>query len=62
MLFRRSGIRHTDYAADRALFPIPADRWAIGAMLLLVALVHAIFVFSPPRVANHAASGEGAST
>ena len=26
MLFRQAGIRHTDYAADRALFPIPADR------------------------------------
>ncbi len=26
MLFRQAGIFHTNYAADRALFPIPADR------------------------------------
>ena len=30
MLFRQAGIFHTDYAADRALFPIAADRWMIG--------------------------------
>lgn len=35
MLFRRAGIFHTNYAADRALFPIPTDRWMIGALLLL---------------------------
>jgi branched-chain amino acid transport system permease protein len=30
MLFRQAGIFHTDYAADRALFPIAADRcWSI---------------------------------
>ena len=39
MLFRQAGIFHTDYAADRALFPIPADRWMIG-ILLLLALPH----------------------
>ncbi|HSN34113.1 MAG TPA: branched-chain amino acid ABC transporter permease [Ideonella sp.] len=33
MLFRQAGIRHTDYAADRALFPIPADRAMVGALL-----------------------------
>ncbi|MEO7338134.1 MAG: branched-chain amino acid ABC transporter permease, partial [Caldimonas sp.] len=33
MLFRQAGIHHTDYASDRALFPIPADRWMIGALL-----------------------------
>jgi len=33
MLFRQAGIRHTDYAADRALFPIPADRAMIFALL-----------------------------
>ena len=33
--FRQAGIFHTDYAADRALFPIPADRWMIGILLLL---------------------------
>src|ERR1035437_8924334 len=35
MLFRQAGIFHTDYAADRALFPIPADRRMIGILLLL---------------------------
>lgn len=34
MLFRLAGIFHTDYAADRALFPISADRWMIGALLV----------------------------
>ena len=38
MLFRQAGIRHTDYAADRALFPIPADRVMIGALLLFAAV------------------------
>jgi branched-chain amino acid transport system permease protein len=33
MLFRQAGIFHTDYSADRALFPIPADRWMIGILL-----------------------------
>lgn len=37
MLFRQAGIYHTHYAQDRALFPIPVDRWAI-ALLLLIAL------------------------
>ena len=35
MLFRQAGIFHTDYAADRALFPISADRWMIGILLVL---------------------------
>ena len=43
MLYRRSGIRHTDYAADRALFPIPADRWAIVALLALAVLAPLLF-------------------
>jgi branched-chain amino acid transport system permease protein len=34
MFFRQAGIRHTDYAADRALFPLPADRVMVGALLL----------------------------
>jgi branched-chain amino acid transport system permease protein len=34
MLFRQAGIRHTDYAASRALFPIPVDRLMVGALLL----------------------------
>ena len=33
MLFRQAGILHTDYAADRALFPIPADRIMIAGLL-----------------------------
>ena len=37
MLYRRAGIFHTDYAANRAPFPIPADRWLIGLLLLLAA-------------------------
>jgi branched-chain amino acid transport system permease protein len=34
MFFRQAGIRHTDYAADRALFPVPADRVMVWALLL----------------------------
>lgn len=34
MLFRQAGIYHTNYDADRALFPIPADRFMVGALLL----------------------------
>jgi branched-chain amino acid transport system permease protein len=33
MLFRQAGIYHTDYAGDRALFPVPADRWMIIGLL-----------------------------
>jgi branched-chain amino acid transport system permease protein len=35
MFFRQAGIFHTDYAADRALFPIPVDRWMVGVLLAL---------------------------
>ena len=35
MLFRQAGVFHTNYAADRALFPIAADRWTIGILLAL---------------------------
>lgn len=35
MLFRQAGIFHTDYAANRALFPVPVDRWMVGILLLL---------------------------
>jgi branched-chain amino acid transport system permease protein len=35
MFFRQAGIYHTTYAADRALFPIPVDRWMVIALLLL---------------------------
>ncbi|MBK9359597.1 MAG: branched-chain amino acid ABC transporter permease [Rubrivivax sp.] len=38
MLFRQAGIRHTDYAADRALFPIPADRFMVAALLVFALL------------------------
>jgi branched-chain amino acid transport system permease protein len=34
MFFRQAGIRHTDYAASRALFPIPVDRVMVAALLL----------------------------
>lgn len=29
MLYRQAGIFHTDYAGDRALFPIPFERRAM---------------------------------
>ena len=35
MLFRQAGIFHTDYAADRAMFPIPLDRRMVTALLVL---------------------------
>jgi branched-chain amino acid transport system permease protein len=35
MLFRQAGVFHTGYAADRAMFPIPVDRWMVAALLLL---------------------------
>ena len=38
MLYRQAGIRHTDYAGDRALFPIPAERLMVGALLLFAFL------------------------
>ena len=34
MLFRQAGIFHTNYAADRAMFPIPLDRWMVSALLV----------------------------
>ena len=37
MLFRQAGIYHTDYAGTRELFPVPADRWMIVALLALAA-------------------------
>ena len=33
MLYRQAGIRHTDYASDRALFPIPVERVMVVALL-----------------------------
>src|SRR5689334_12591552 len=35
MFYRQAGIRHTDYASDRALFPIPADRVLVLVLLAL---------------------------
>ena len=35
MLFRQAGIFHTDYAAARAMFPVPVDRWMVGILLAL---------------------------
>lgn len=43
MLFRQAGIFHTHYAQDRALFPIPVDRWAIGALLLVALFAPVLF-------------------
>jgi branched-chain amino acid transport system permease protein len=34
MFYRQAGIFHTSYAGDRALFPIPFERWAIAVLLL----------------------------
>src|SRR5512146_117442 len=34
MFYRQAGIRHTDYAADRALFQIPVERFMVAALLL----------------------------
>lgn len=38
MLFRQAGVFHTNYDADLALFPIPADRLMIGGLLALAIL------------------------
>jgi branched-chain amino acid transport system permease protein len=35
MFYRRAGIFHTTYAADRSLFPIPFERGAMALVLLL---------------------------
>src|SRR5258708_18734677 len=35
MFYRLAGIRHTSYAADRALWPVPVDRCQIGVLLAL---------------------------
>ncbi|MBX6425815.1 MAG: branched-chain amino acid ABC transporter permease [Variibacter sp.] len=35
MFYRLAGVRHTSYAADRALWPVPVDRWQIRALLAL---------------------------
>ncbi|MCC6611010.1 MAG: branched-chain amino acid ABC transporter permease [Burkholderiales bacterium] len=35
MFYRLSGVYHTRYSATRQLWPIPADRWQIGAVAVL---------------------------
>ena len=35
MFYRQAGILHTDYASARSLFPLAADRWMIGIVLLV---------------------------
>jgi branched-chain amino acid transport system permease protein len=44
MFFRQAGVYHTNYVADRALFPVAADRWIIAMILALG--VAAPFLFS----------------
>jgi branched-chain amino acid transport system permease protein len=51
MLFRQAGTFHTSYAADRALFPVPIDRWMVG--LLLVAAATAPFYASSLTVSSY---------
>lgn len=43
MFYRQAGIRHTSYVSETHLYPIPADRWIIGALLLIA--VAAPFLF-----------------
>ncbi|QXL83336.1 branched-chain amino acid ABC transporter permease [Comamonas sp. NLF-1-9] len=35
MFYRLSGVHHTRYSQTRQLWPIPADRWQIGILLVL---------------------------
>jgi branched-chain amino acid transport system permease protein len=42
MFYRRCGIRHTRYAEERRLWPLPFDRWLVGLTVAL--LVAAPFV------------------
>lgn len=43
MLYRQAGVLHTDYSSDRALFPIPFDRWTIIVLLGLALAAPLIF-------------------
>ncbi|CAM5213243.1 Branched-chain amino acid transport system permease protein OS=Castellaniella defragrans OX=75697 GN=HNR28_000010 PE=4 SV=1 [Castellaniella defragrans] len=43
MFYRLSGIYHTRYAASRRLWPIPADRWQVVALLVLGVLAPMLF-------------------
>jgi branched-chain amino acid transport system permease protein len=51
MLYRRAGIFHTTYAADRSLFPIPFERWAMVAVLLFA--IAAPFVLSSLAITSY---------
>ena len=45
MFYRLAGVRHTSYASDERLFKVPADRWLLGAAMVLALL--APFVLGP---------------
>ena len=51
MFYRRAGIFHTTYAADRQLFPIPFERWAMLALLLFA--LAAPFVLSSLAITSY---------
>ena len=38
MFYRQAGIRHTDYAADRALFALPVERVMVSVLLIVACL------------------------
>lgn len=42
MFFRLAGVRHTSYVSDSRLFPIPADRYAIVALLAVAVAAPAL--------------------
>ena len=61
MLFRQAGIHHTDYASDRALFPVPADRiMIIGLLLLAVSGAVTASTSSPMIMKRSAGTGNSA--
>ncbi|MGR3914385.1 MAG: branched-chain amino acid ABC transporter permease [Gammaproteobacteria bacterium] len=39
MFYRETGTFHTSYAADQQTFPLRLDRWAVGAVVAVAALV-----------------------
>ena len=39
MFHRECGVYNTSYQADRALYPIPIARWAVGAILVFLLLI-----------------------
>jgi branched-chain amino acid transport system permease protein len=51
LFYRLSGIRHTSYAADRALWPVPADRRQAAVVLALA--VAAPFLLSDLYLSNY---------